>query len=179
MRRIGLTSWEIFSKVDAVKSTLNQAEDISQRVFRLLKGPSTPESNQRGKRNKNHMNPLIQLKTATPLFVIALVLACFVLSPQAFGQSTTPTFRPANWSGCEHSESVIISTTMGGANVRIRVIIGQAGTVIANGGMVPVGRLGTLTVCAQAFIPNTQIKSGWGYSTYTCNCPGNQHYCLQ
>ena len=53
------------------------------RVFRLL-GPSIPESNQRGKRNKNHMNPLIQLKKATPLFVIALVLACFTLSPQAF-----------------------------------------------------------------------------------------------
>jgi hypothetical protein len=123
------------------------------------------------------MNPLIQLKTATPLFVIALVLACFVLSPQAFGQSTTPTFRPANWSGCEHWESVTISTTMRGA--RIRVIISQVNMVIANGGTIPVGRLGTLTVCAQAFIPNTQIKSGWGYSTYTCNCPGNQLYCLQ
>src|SRR5215468_2278233 len=102
MLQMGLTGWEIFSKLDAVKWTLNQAEDIAQRVFRLLKGPSIPESNQRGKRNKNNMNPLIQLKKATPLFVIALVLACFALSPQAFGQSTTPTFRLANWSGCQH-----------------------------------------------------------------------------
>ena len=92
MRRIGLTGWEIFSKVDAVKWNLNQAEDISPRVFRLLKGPSIPESNQRGKRNKNHMNPLIQLKKATPLFVIALVLACFALSPQAFAQWPTDVY---------------------------------------------------------------------------------------
>ena len=81
-----MTGWEIFSKVDAVKWNLNQAEDISPRVFRLLKGLSIPESNQRGKRNKNHMNPLIQLKKVTPLFVIALMLACFALSPQAFAQ---------------------------------------------------------------------------------------------
>jgi hypothetical protein len=67
------------------------------------------------------MNPLIQLKKATPLFVIALVVACFVLSPQAFGQSTTPTFSPANWFGCQHSIYVRISTTMSGANVCIRV----------------------------------------------------------
>ena len=58
------------------------------RVFRLIQGPSIPESNQRGKRNKNHMNPLIQLKKATPLFVIALVLACFTLSPQAFARTS-------------------------------------------------------------------------------------------
>src|SRR5262249_53905569 len=108
MRQIGLTGWEIFSKLDAIKSTLNQAEDISQRVFRLLKGLSIPESNQRGKRNKNHMNPLIQLKKATPLFVIALVLACFALCPQAFAAlpptftRPPPTFSPLNWSGCQN-----------------------------------------------------------------------------
>ena len=45
-----MTGWEIFSKVDAVKWNLNQAEDISPRVFRLLKGPSIAESNQRGKK---------------------------------------------------------------------------------------------------------------------------------
>ena len=125
------------------------------------------------------MNPLIQLKKATPLFVIAFVVACFVLSPQAFGQSTTPTFSPANWSDCQHSIYVRISTTMSGTDVRIRVIIGQVGTVIANGEMIPVGPLGTLTVCAQAFRLNSTIKSGWGYSTYRCDCPGSQQYCLR
>ena len=126
------------------------------------------------------MNPLIQLKKATPLFVIAFVVECFVLSPQAFGQSTTPTFSPANWSGCQHSIYVRISTTMSGANVRIRVIgNGSADAVIANNGTIPVGPFGTLTVCAQAFRLNSTIKSGWGYSTYRCDCPGSQQYCLR
>jgi len=34
------------------------------------------------------MNPLIQLKKSTPLFLIPLVLACFALSPRA--QAVTP-----------------------------------------------------------------------------------------
>ena len=43
------------------------------------------------------MNPLIQLKKATPLFVIALVLACFTLSPQAFAEQVEPpTFTPVH-----------------------------------------------------------------------------------
>ena len=125
------------------------------------------------------MNPLIQLKKATPLFVIAFVVACFVLSAQAFGQSTTPRFSSANWSGCQHSIYVRISTTMSGANVRIRVTYnGSDYRVIANNDLYPVGHLGPLTVCAQAFRLNSTIKSGWGYSTYSCDCPGNQQYCL-
>jgi hypothetical protein len=183
MRRIGLTGWEIFSKLDAVKWTLNQAEDISQRVFRLLKGPSISESNQRGKGNKNHMNPLIQLKKATPLFVIALVLVCFVLSPQAFGQSAVPTFTPANWSGCQHWKNVKIATTTSGANVGIHVVgPGQIQFDITNNTPpIPVGRLGTLTIMAYAFRwrnGNREDRSAWGYSTYRCDCPGNQKYCL-
>ena len=185
MWRIDLTGWEIFSKLDAVKWNLNQAEDISPRVFRLVKGPSIPESNQRGKRNENHMNPLIQLKKTTPLFVIALVLACFALSPQALAAPVAnPTFTPLNWSGCQHLENVTISTTTIGTNVRIQVRGngGWAGMEIANNTTIPVGRLGTLTICAQAYRwinGNMVDKSGWVYSTYTCNCPGNQHYCLQ
>ena len=178
-----MTGWEIFSKVDAVKWNRNQAEDISPRVFRLLKGLSIPESNQRGKRNKNHMNPLIQLKKAPPLFVIALVLACFVLSPQAFGQLAVPTFTPANCSvNCQHSINVTISTTSTAANVRIHVVFGQVYTDIANGGSTSVGRLGTLTVCAQARRwRNGRIveRSAWGYSTYTCYCSSNPPYCFQ
>jgi hypothetical protein len=121
------------------------------------------------------MNPLIQLKKATPVFVIALVLACFVLSPQAFGQSNTPTFSPANWSGCQHSINVKVSTTLSGA--RIKVIVGQVQMDIANGTPVPVGRLGTLTVCAQAY--RGAVKTAWAYSTYRCDCLGRQRYCLR
>jgi hypothetical protein len=116
------------------------------------------------------MNPLIQLKKTTPLFVIPLVLACFVLSPQAFGQSTTPTFSPANWSGCQHSIDVTISTTISGAFIRVAGG-GQAGHNIANNGIVTVADLGASTVMAQACKrrPNGTIRpvSDWGYSTYT------------
>jgi len=183
MRRIGLTGWEIFSKLDAVKWTLNQVENISQRVFRLLKGLSIPESNQRGKRNKNHMNPRIQLKKATPLFVIALVLACFALSPQVLaGRCAMPTFTPLNWSGCQQWENVTISTTTIGANVRIWVVGNGSGSIeIANGRTIAVGPLGTLTIKAQAYrrIGNYIFdKSYWGYSTYTCLCPGHQQDCF-
>jgi hypothetical protein len=39
MRRIGLTGWEIFSKVDAVKWNLNQAEDSPRVFFASSKAP--------------------------------------------------------------------------------------------------------------------------------------------
>src|SRR5215831_16291076 len=104
------------------------------------------------------MHPLIKLKKATPIFLV--VLGCFALSSQAFGQSAIPTFSPANWSGCQQRINVKISTTMSGANVRIRVIgNGSADAVIANNGTIPVGPLGTLTIAAQAFRPSSTIES--------------------
>src|SRR5438128_1445038 len=51
-------------------------------------GPAIAESTQRGKGKEEPMNPLIQLKKSTPLFLIPLVLACFALSPRA--QAVTP-----------------------------------------------------------------------------------------
>ena len=183
MLQMGLTGWEIFSKLDAVKWTLNQAEDISQRVFRLLNGPSIPESNQRGKRNKNNMNPLIQLKKATPLFVIALVLACFALSPQAFAAPPptfthpAPTFTPAQWSGCQHWKWVTISSGPRGGWIFVKIGV-QVGGWISNPGTYQVGYLGTKTLCAFHSSNKSTPDSAWGYSTYTCNCPGRQWYCL-
>ena len=182
MRRIGLTGWEIFSKLDAVKWTLNQAEDISQRVFRLLKGPSIPESNQRGKRNKNHMSPLIQLKKATPLFGIALLLACFALSPQAFAQ--TWTFNPNEWSGCQNSKNVTISRSPSGGGIFVWIRNAQfpynfqTAMWITNPGTIPVGPLPPskkLEVyhTRNRPIPGTVpvLDSGPGYSgTYSYQC---------
>jgi hypothetical protein len=166
MCRIGLTGWEIFSKLDAVKLNLNQAEDISPRVFRLLQGPSIPESNQRGKRNKDHMNPLIQLKKATPLFVIALVLACFALSPQAFALSkvATPTFNPGSCS--QHSKNVTISTTTSGASIVVS-FGGQVGIMIPNGGMITLRNLGQVTIRALAY-KHGMILSDLHSGTYSC-----------
>jgi hypothetical protein len=64
------------------------------------------------------MNPLIQLKKATPLFVIAVVLACFTLSPQAFaGTVATPTFAPF-YSAC-HRYELRVSTTTSGATISV------------------------------------------------------------
>jgi hypothetical protein len=192
--RIGLTGWEIFSKVDAVKSNLNQAEDISPVFFASSRAAQSQNQTSEEKEIRTIMNPLIQIKKATPLFVIALVLACFVLSPQAFGQSTTPTFYPLNWSGCQQRKNVRILSTMSddpsgitarvcGANVCINVAgMGWVYQVIANNGTVSVKPLGTLMIAAQAFKWNNQTKrwvfSGWGYSTYTCDCRGHQWDCF-
>src|SRR5262249_10575642 len=66
----------------------------------------------------NHMNPLIQLKKATPLFVIALVLVCFTLSPQAFaGTVQTPRFAPV-WTAC-HRWQIQVSTGTSGATISV------------------------------------------------------------
>ena len=140
------------------------------RVFRLIQGPSIPESNQRGKRNKNHMNPVIQLKKATPLFVIALVLACFALSPQAFaGTVKPPTFIPNQWSGCHDSTNVRISTGTSGASIKVWGF-GAVGREIANNTTIPVGPLGSLTLWARAKKGNSKsivVHSG----IYRRNCP--------
>src|SRR5206468_1450784 len=58
-------------------------------------GPAIAESTQRGKGKKEPMNPLIQLKKATPLFLIPLVLACFVLLPRAQAQAPAALPSPA------------------------------------------------------------------------------------
>ena len=182
MRRIGLTGWEIFSKLDAAKWTLNQAEEISQRVLQLLKGRSIPESNQRGKRNKNHMNPLIQLKKATPLFVIALVLACFALivltfvscssTPQAIAAGV-PTFTPNSYSGCNHSVNVTFRSTPLGGLIWVQDTSTGVGFWISNGGNTAIS-FGTGSKSLKARHANTAhvFDSGWGFSgTYAYRCP--------
>jgi hypothetical protein len=164
--RIGLTGWEIFSKVDAAKWNLNQAEDISPRVFRLLQGPSIPESNQRGKRNKNHMNPLIQLKNATPPFVIALVLACFALSPQAFAVEPPKFDPPSGW-----LTNVRIYTTTNGARIKVGGF-GPASITIANNSTITLCGLGSVTIWAKAIVSKSGvwISSGKAFGTYTYQC---------
>ena len=179
MRRIGLTGWEIFSNLDAVKWTLNQAEDISQRVFRLLKGRSIPESNQRGKRNKNHMNPLIQLEKATLLFVITLVLAWFALSPQAFA-APKPTFTPSSYSGCNQSVNVAIRSGTPGGRIFVKskshfLYWDNGGTWISNPQTISVN-FGTgwkKLKARHAHGDPAIFDSDWGYSytyKYCCHC---------
>ena len=115
------------------------------------------------------MNPLIQLKKATPLFVIALVLACFALLPQAFAQTVTPPkFIPNSWSGCHDSTNVTISGTPG-ATIKVWGF-GAVGKVIANNTAIPVGPLGSLTLWARAKKGKNKsivVHSG----IYSRNCP--------
>ena len=68
------------------------------------------------------MNPLIQLKQATPLFVIALVLACFALSPQALAApAPTPSFTPDHYCGRSSSINVTFSAGPPGTGGQIFV----------------------------------------------------------
>ena len=113
------------------------------------------------------MNPLIQLKKATPLFVITLVLACFALSPQAFAQTVAkPTFSPPNYSGCKRWKDVTICSPTPGA--RIYVWWGAAGGDMSNCRTINVGPLGTIFLQAYAHIGST--KSGIQSGTYTHHC---------
>jgi hypothetical protein len=74
-----LDGWRVFSKLGVAKRILNQAEDFPRWVLRLFQ--TCNSQNQHGGETKGNipMNPLIQLKKATPLFLAALVLGCFAL----------------------------------------------------------------------------------------------------
>jgi hypothetical protein len=130
------------------------------------------------------MNPLMQLKKATPLFVIMLVLACFALSPQAFAQSATPTFTPNQCCGCKHSKNVTISSTTPGGGIFVwmkntQPPLDQVGFWITNPGTISVGYLGKKTLEAfhtsNTVTPNSlpTQDSGSGSSgiyKYSTNC---------
>ena len=59
--------------------------------FFASSGPAIAESPSAGRRKgKNHMNPLIQLKTATPLSLVVLLLACFALAQSAHAPQSAP-----------------------------------------------------------------------------------------
>ena len=99
------------------------------------------------------MNPLTQLKKATPLFVIALVLACFALSPQAFaGTVATPMFTSV-YTAC-HRWELKISTATSGATIRVwdsaAIRIDCSGSCT-----IPVTQGGSLTIYAQG------RRAGW------------------
>jgi hypothetical protein len=143
--------------------------------------PQSQHQTSEEKRNKNHMNPPIQLKKATPLFGITLVLACFVLSPQAFAQ--TWTFTPNQWSGCQHAINVPISRSPSGGGIFVWIINAQppynaqSAQWITNPGTIRVGDLGRKKLTAYHTrnrpIPGTVplVDSGPGYSgTYSYQC---------
>jgi hypothetical protein len=92
------------------------------------------------------MNPLMQLKKATPLFVIMLVLACFALSPQAFAEP--PTLSPPGSSDCTNCTWVTISCTT--CNAKIHVKYGSV-----NGNLIG----GRVKVCHYPWSPTTTLTA--------------------
>jgi hypothetical protein len=66
------------------------------------------------------MNPLIQVKKATPVFVFGLVLACFALSPtvRAVLPSPTPDGGYTGWNTAE-GQNALFNLTTGGFNTAI------------------------------------------------------------
>jgi hypothetical protein len=123
------------------------------------------------------MNPLMQLKKATPLFVIMLVLACFTLSPQAFAE---PTLVPSSYSGCTSSIWVKICCTTPRVT-KIHVRYGAIGGDILTSIACPTGCAGSFCGKVQVPLTNTPItltadcyvgatKVGTATGTYTKNC---------
>ena len=169
MRRIALTGWDIFSKLDAVNDSESGGRHFIA-CFSAPEGSLNPRIKPARKKDKNHMNPLIQLKKATPLFVIMLVLACFALSPQAFA-AATPTFTPNQGCACQRYKNVTISSGTSGGGIFVK-INGNAGGWISNPGIWPVGDLKTGPKTLQAAHTSNPpannetptIDSGWKQS---------------
>jgi hypothetical protein len=73
---------QIFSHSGRRQKDLNQAEDFSPLGFFASSRPAIVKNNSAGKQKGNiPMNPLIQLKKATPPFLGVFVLVCLTLSP--------------------------------------------------------------------------------------------------
>jgi Chaperone of endosialidase len=65
------------------QTDLYQAEILPRQVLRLFRTRNLGKSKHAGKRKKNHMTPLIQLKRTAPLFLAAFLLSCFAPLPMA------------------------------------------------------------------------------------------------
>jgi len=64
------------------------------------------------------MNPLIQLKNAAPVFLVALVLACFALSPRVQAVNPAPDGGYAGNNTAE-GDSALFSLTTGANNTAV------------------------------------------------------------
>jgi hypothetical protein len=114
------------------------------------------------------------MKTTTsftyPAFAL-FVLACFALSPQAFGTGE-PTFTPNSYSGCNQSVNVTFRSTTSGGLIWVQDFSTGAGFWISNGGNTTIS-FGTGSKRLKGKHANTAhiFDSGWGYSgTYAYVC---------
>src|SRR6266576_1481608 len=116
LRQIVLTSGGSASTSTLIKADLNQAEAFPARFFACsrVRGPN----NQLSGKKEELMNPFTQQKKSTPLFFVALLLACFALSPMARAVSPPP-------DGCYP-----MFNTAEGCNALLNVTSGAANTAV-------------------------------------------------
>jgi len=114
------------------------------------------------------------MKTTTsftyPAFAL-FVLACFALSPQAFGTGE-PTFSPNSYSGCNHSVNVTISSGTSGGQIFVQAVGDPTGFWISNPQTIPVNfGKGSKALKAKHAHGAHIFDSNWGFSgTYKYTC---------
>jgi hypothetical protein len=111
-----LTSWQDFSQ--NLQKDLNQSEDFSPARLFASSRPAIAESNVAGKQKGKTMDPLIQLQKSALLFVTALLLTCFALSPGAQAVVPPPDGGYPNANTAEGTDA-LFSLTIGSNNTAI------------------------------------------------------------
>jgi len=79
--------------------------------FFASSGPAIAEPTQRGKRKERTMNPLIQLKTPSSLFLMILVLACLAIPQSTQAVSPPPDGGYAGGNTAEGTNALLSLTT--------------------------------------------------------------------
>jgi hypothetical protein len=85
-----LTAERDFSKLGLVNGSESGGGHFPRWVLRLLRTLQLQTINLAGRRKKKHMTPLIQLKRTAPVFLVALLLACFGFLDGAQAVTTDP-----------------------------------------------------------------------------------------
>jgi hypothetical protein len=111
-----LTDRRDFFKTRRRQKDLNQAEGFPRWVFASSR-PAIAETTRRGNRKEISMNPLIQLKKATLLILVALL--CFGFLPRAQAVSPPPDGAYAGANTAEGGSGTLFSLTTGTNNTAI------------------------------------------------------------
>jgi hypothetical protein len=136
--RVYLTSTRDFFKTRRRQKDLNQAEDFPPLGLPPPSRPAIAETTRQGNRKEISMNPLIQLKTATPLFLI--VLACLMLSPRVQAVSPAPDGGYPS-SNTAEGDNALLSLTTGGSNTAVGWSSLKSNTTAANNTAIGAGAL--------------------------------------
>jgi hypothetical protein len=121
LRRIGFDRLARFlPTLGVAKPILNQAGHFSPLGSSPLSGTRQLRINLTGKKKGRTMNPLIQLKTTSPL-LITLALLCFELLPGAQAVAPPPDGGYPNFTTAE-GQNALFNLTTGSANTAVGVV---------------------------------------------------------